>query len=74
MAIYPKFCLESDFTSPDAAICRNLEDCSDFMKHIGVFFDPIFSWKNVKGGAGSPAVKEPEESNAAKDWKSPSQI
>ena len=47
VTIEAKFCVESDFTGLDAAICRNLEDCSDLMKHIGVFFDPIFSRKYV---------------------------
>ena len=40
-----KFCVESDFTGPHAANCRNLEDCCDLTRQVRVFSDPVFSRK-----------------------------
>ena len=45
--MYAKFSLESDFTGPYAANCRNLEDCNDLTNQIGGFPMPHFSRKIV---------------------------
>ena len=50
-----KFCVESDFTGPDAAIRRNLEDCSDSSKQIGVF-RCVISRKTGAAEAGIPFI------------------
>ena len=53
MTIEAKFCVESDLTGPDAAICRNLEDYSDSISRLG-FSDASFCGKQPAAEAGIP--------------------
>ena len=61
MSIDAKFSLESDFTGPDAANRRNLEDCNDLTNQIGGFPMPYFSRKNRGSGSVAEEMEEPKD-------------
>ena len=69
-SIDAKCCVESNLTGPDAAICRNLEDCTDLMSNtseFGVFRCLILRGKNNRGKA---KISNNVFSNDIREWNS----